>query len=223
MRSLILLLLPFLFLSCSPRIPSKTGENRSDQAVESADLSAPALTMTRKDVPPQDETDKEGEKEIHEGWDEFSGPLFLQRIKPNAYVLTDSLIVGKQADPLSPQLSEREADYLVREFLTGYRAGTLRRELFTENVHPLFLEELEEYKHTGAEIREFYLGTFLQTGDRSMVRVALLTETGYLRGVIHMREVNGLWGIQDWEMPMANWPGDPLPVEGDELILPGIL
>jgi len=223
MRLFVLLLPLLLLLSCTPKKPSGAVVESQDQAADAADSPAPALTLVRTEESAREETDKTAEKEVKETWDEFSGPLFLQRIKPHSYILSDSLIVGFQADPLSMQLSEREADYLVREFLNSYRKGRVRSELFTENAHPLFLEEVEKYKDLGARIREFYPGTFRQSGNRSMVRVALLSDTGYIRGVIHMQVENGIWGIQDWEMPLGNWPGDPLPVEGDELIVPGSL
>jgi len=218
MRSFILLFLPVLIFSCTPKknLPAPEEQGKSEISQDS-DASKPSFSLKRKDDASLQKEEIPKKDQSPEIADKFSGPLFLQRIKPHTYLLTDSLIVGKQADPLSPLLSEREADYLVRDFLNGYREGRVKKELFTENVHPLFLKELEQFKKEGLQIQDFFLGAFSQSGDRSQVQVVLFSETGFIKGSFYMQSENGLWGIQDWEMPLNNWPGDPLPVDGDLL------
>ena len=61
------------------------------------------------------------------------------------------------------------------------------------------------------------MGTFRLLGDHSQVSVALLSEAGSIDGVIYMKESGGLWSLQDWDMPFADWPGDPIPRKGDDL------
>ena len=126
--------------SCSPK-SDKLASSDDNQSASIEDSSPEGLSMKR--------TDKDSGKEVKSGLKtdslkteeqpaEFSGPLTLQRIKSRAYILPVSLLVGSQVDPLSPVLAEREADYLVRDFLNSYRKGRIAGELLSMDAHPLF-------------------------------------------------------------------------------------
>jgi hypothetical protein len=224
MRFIFLFLTLFLLSSCTPRErKDANGDPPNDVPVESSDT---GLTMKRTDTAPKgkDSDSKTSERQTQSPSGpqlEFTGPLHLQRIKSHAYILSESLLIGASVDPLSPLLEEREADYLVREFLNTYRKGRIARELLSEDAHPLFQEELVLFLPVAPEIEGFYLGTFRLRGEHSLLRVALISESGFIDGVMYMKKEGPLWSLQDWEMPIRNWPGDPVPREGDQLHVPG--
>jgi hypothetical protein len=217
MRIFSLWLVLLLITSCTPKKENVLkDQDLMNQDLTLDDSTGTGLTMKRTD---QDELE-DGESEsqnAEELNEEFTGPVHLQRVKSRGYILPDSLLIGRQTDPLSTDLAERETDYIIRDFLNNFKMGRVARELLSLEAHPLFLEELALYQDVGLEITDFYMGSFRVYGDQSQLRVALFFGATYLEGVMYLKKENGLWSLQDWEIPFKNWPGEPVPLEGDEV------
>jgi hypothetical protein len=224
MRLKLLLLLSFFILinSCKAKEAEKNSTQEADSKENNTSIEAPILTLTKNQsdsendnlTEPQD-SDSETAQEIV--WDPFSGPLHLQSIKPTAYLLPESLMIGSLSDPLSHTLAEREAYSLVTKFWEIFRKGRVPGELLSKTAHPLFMEEMEEYLDKGSEVIALYPGSFRLMGSSASMKLVLLSESGYLKAVMYMNNENDVWLLEDWEIPFRNWPGEAVPLEKDLL------
>jgi len=145
------------------------------------------------------------------GWPEFSGPLHLQQIRPDIRLLPDGDRVGPFLDYYSTDSGEREAGDLVTAFFRSYRRGVIDRKQLTAVPHPLFLEELEEFREEAKGIRAWYAGSFRRSGADASLRVSLHSDTGMISGVLYLRRSGEAWLLEDWEIPLDRWPGESLP------------
>lgn len=226
---MLLFILLLCFSSCTPK-EEAPGQSAGQTPLEQDPESGTSLTLSRtstdkkesgpggKEQGTENESDSQQQKagEVIQ-WAPFSGPLHLQSIKPAAYILPESLMIGTLADPLSYTESERQACYLVNRFWTVFRSGRIPRELISSSAHPLFLQEMEAYVENGGLIRDFYPGSYSLLGKGASIKVVLLSETGYIRGQMYLKNENNSWRFDDWEFSFRDWPGEAVPREKDLL------
>lgn len=222
MKLKLLLLLSFFILinSCKAKEGEKNSPDVSDSKEDSSSIEAPILTLTKKESDTGNDNSAEPQEKGSEEdivWDTFSGPLHLQSIKPTAYLIPESLMIGSLSDPLSHTLAEREAYSLVTKFWEIFRMGRIPGELLSHRAHPLFMEEMDRYLDKGSEVIAFYPGSFRLMGSSASMKLILLSESGYLKAVMYMNNENNVWLLEDWEIPFRNWPGEAVPLEKDLL------
>ncbi len=139
-------------------------------------------------------------------WPAFTGPLFLQSQKPLRRIQPESSILGAIGDENSNFLP-------CKDFWQSFQKGILLEDSLSEQVHPIFMEELKENLKLGSEITDFYFGEFQSRGSRGALPLALFSSRGAIHGVLYLVKKLGegkLWKIEDGDIPFKDWPGETL-------------
>ncbi len=222
-RLLIPLFISFLFLSCTPKENSPSDNSPSGDKAEMNEQNSPADTAEdsnslrlTKTSEAEDEEGRSGSSELSaEQLPEFTGPMALQRIKSQAYILPSSLMIGELADPWAFSQAERDVYNLAESFWRAYGQGDIPGSLISSDAHPLFEKELNEFRELAPGITGTYSGSVRLSGQTGRFKSVVLSETGYIRGELFVRYDGMKWRLEDWEMPFGNWPGKAVPLEKD--------
>jgi hypothetical protein len=202
--------------ACTPKAssPKKTdGPERNGNA---------ALSLERTDQPEADPPVIGGEAEKTPGkeWDEFTGPLELQKQSPRSHILPESFLIGPLSDSLSSRPVERAIVYAGNEFWKKYRSGSNLSSFLATYPHPLFLEELDEYAPMGEAIEAVETGRPQIEGSTARIPCLVFSDWGWLEGTLYLVREEGNWFIEDWEIPFRDWPGEEIGREEDVIAPP---
>ena len=211
-------------MSTGPQGPGtqSTGLQAPEQQSSGPQTEGNALTLERtgkQDESSQNEKE-EGRKSSDKDSTEFTGPVELQKQFSHSYILPESFLIGPLSDSLSSRPAERDIVYAADIFWDKFRSGGVLNSYLASYPHPLFLEELEEYSGIAGDIRAVETGRLHTDGNSSRMNCLVHSGSGCLEGTLYFIREEGIWFVEDWEIPFRNWPGKEPGREEDKIAPP---
>lgn len=203
---LLILSLLFFSMACqnkNEKVPENTPGSGKTEPVQKISMNRGGSQINETEEPEVEKEESETSMDI-----QFSGPVALQQILPQSRILPDGDYCGPFMDLYSADQTERDLANLIMNFFNSYSLGILDEQFLWLERNTPFQDELEQFLSYSSEILSFQAGSFQISATRAHTRIRLFSETGSITAVLYLVNDQGLWYLEDWELPLDDWPGN---------------